>query len=54
MDVIATITHPQVGTLSIVRNPATRKYFVLNESTGRRLAIKANEVALLKHEWGVS
>jgi hypothetical protein len=52
MEVIATVSHPQVGNLSVVRNPTTRKYFILNEDTGKRTAIKASEVPLIKQGWG--
>ena len=55
VETLHTVNHPQVGHLAIVRNPKTRKFFVVNADTGQRvLAIKAGEVEGIASNWRVT
>ena len=50
LDTLATIAHSQVGNLRMVRNPKTRKMFII-QPDGRRLPIKASERDFILDNW---
>jgi hypothetical protein len=49
--VIARVDHPQTGPCHVERNTKTRKYFVVHDRTGKRIAAKASEVEDIIANW---